>query len=55
VDAKGAVTENEKDITGVEDLGDKTGATKLGTTSADFAKELETKDVKLFALLSHEA
>ncbi|HOP35465.1 MAG TPA: glutamine ABC transporter substrate-binding protein GlnH [Syntrophales bacterium] len=38
----------EKDIKSVEDLGNKTVATKLGTTSADFAKSLKTKEVKLY-------
>ncbi|HNT56868.1 MAG TPA: glutamine ABC transporter substrate-binding protein GlnH [Syntrophales bacterium] len=39
---------SEKDIKSVEDLGNKTVATKLGTTSADFAKSLKTKEVKLY-------
>jgi glutamine transport system substrate-binding protein len=42
------VRADEKDIAGVEDLGDKVIATKLGTTSADFAKGIENKEVKLF-------
>ena len=39
---------DEKNIAGVEDLADKVVATKLGTTSADYAKGIETKDVSLF-------
>ena len=42
------VRADEKGISGVEDLGDKVVATKLGTTSADYAKGIETKDVSLF-------
>jgi len=38
----------ESAIKGVEDLGNKVVATKLGTTSADFAKSLKTKEVKLY-------
>ena len=37
-----------KNINSIEDLSDKVVATKLGTTSADFAKTFKTKDVKLF-------
>jgi len=39
---------DNKSISGVDDLADKVVATKLGTTSADFAKGLKTKEVKLF-------
>lgn len=42
------VRADEKDISSVDDLSDKVVATKLGTTSADFAKALKTKEVKLF-------
>ncbi|MCK8600352.1 glutamine ABC transporter substrate-binding protein GlnH [Desulfoferrobacter suflitae] len=42
------VKADDKSISGVEDLADKVVATKLGTTSADFAKGLKTKEVKLF-------
>ena len=42
------VRADDKGIAGVEDLADKVVATKLGTTSADFAKSLKTKEVKLF-------
>jgi glutamine transport system substrate-binding protein len=42
------VRADEKGIGGIEDLGDKVVATKLGTTSADFAKKIKTKDIKLF-------
>jgi glutamine transport system substrate-binding protein len=42
------VRSKEQKISGVEDLGDKVLATKLGTTSADFAKKFKTKEVKLF-------
>jgi glutamine transport system substrate-binding protein len=42
------VRADEKNINGVEDLVDKVIATKLGTTSADFAKTLKNKEVKLF-------
>lgn len=42
------VRSDAKGIAGVEDLSDKIVATKLGTTSADFAKNLKTKEVKLF-------
>jgi len=42
------VRADEKNIAGVEDLADKVVATKLGTTSADYAKGIETKDVSLF-------
>lgn len=41
------VRSDNSDIHKVEDLADEVVATKLGTTSADFAKKLETKDVKL--------
>jgi glutamine transport system substrate-binding protein len=43
-----AVRANEKRITGIDDLKDKIIATKLGTTSADFAKSIKCKNVKLF-------
>ncbi len=42
------VRSDNKDIAGIEDLGGKVVATKLGTTSADFMKTVKTKDVKLF-------
>lgn len=42
------VRADAKGISGVEDLADKVVATKLGTTSADFAKNLKNKEVKLF-------
>jgi len=42
------VRSDEKGIGGIEDLGDKVVATKLGTTSADYAKGIETEDVKLY-------
>jgi glutamine transport system substrate-binding protein len=42
------VKSDDKSISGIEDLGDKVVATKLGTTSADFAKSIKTKEVKLF-------
>lgn len=42
------VRADEKDIAGVEDLADKVVATKLGTTSADYAKGIKTKDISLF-------
>ena len=42
------VKADNKSISSVDDLADKVVATKLGTTSADFAKSLKTKDVKLF-------
>ena len=42
------VRSNEQKISGIEDLGDKVVATKLGTTSADFAKKFKSKEVKLF-------
>ncbi len=42
------VRADEKEIAGIEDLGDKVVATKLGTTSADFAKKIDTKDINLF-------
>ncbi len=42
------VRADETGITGVEDLGDRVVATKLGTTSADYVKSVDTKDVKLF-------
>lgn len=42
------VKADEKAIKGVEDLGDKVIATKLGTTSADFVKSFKSKNVKLF-------
>lgn len=42
------VRSKEQKISGIEDLGDKVVATKLGTTSADFAKKLKSKEVKLF-------
>lgn len=42
------VRTDEKNISSIEDLGNKVVATKLGTTSADFVRELKTKDVKLF-------
>jgi len=42
------VKADNKNISGVDDLADKVVATKLGTTSADFAKGLKTKEVKLF-------
>lgn len=42
------VRSDEKGVNSVEDLGDKVIATKLGTTSADFAKSLKNKEVKLF-------
>ncbi|MCP4345245.1 MAG: glutamine ABC transporter substrate-binding protein GlnH [Desulfobacterales bacterium] len=42
------VRADEKKINSIEDLADKVVATKLGTTSADFAKGFKTKDVKLF-------
>lgn len=42
------VAAGDASIKGVEDLGNKIVATKLGTTSADFAKSLKTKEVKLY-------
>ncbi len=42
------VPAGDASIKGVEDLGNKIVATKLGTTSADFAKSLKTKEVKLY-------
>jgi glutamine transport system substrate-binding protein len=42
------VKSDNKEIRGVEDLATRVVATKLGTTSADFAKSFKTKDVKLF-------
>jgi glutamine transport system substrate-binding protein len=42
------VRSDETGITGVDDLGDRVVATKLGTTSADYVKSVDTKDVKLF-------
>jgi glutamine transport system substrate-binding protein len=42
------VRADNKDISGIEDLAGKVVATKLGTTSADFAKTFKNKDVKLF-------
>jgi len=42
------VKANDKSISSVDDLANKVVATKLGTTSADFAKGLKTKEVKLF-------
>ena len=42
------VRADNKSVNGIEDLSDKVVATKLGTTSADFAKTFKTKDVKLF-------
>lgn len=42
------VRSDDKSIASVEDLADKVVATKLGTTSADFANSLKTKEVKQF-------
>jgi glutamine transport system substrate-binding protein len=42
------VRSDDKTINGIEDLADKVVATKLGTTSADFAKTFKNKEVKLF-------
>jgi len=42
------VRADEKSVASVEDLAGKVVATKLGTTSADFAKTFPTKEVKLF-------
>ncbi len=42
------VKKDNKNINSVEDLTGKIVATKLGTTSADFAKNFKNKDVKLF-------
>lgn len=42
------VKAGDKSISGIEDLGNKVVATKLGTTSADFVKKIKTKDVKQF-------
>lgn len=42
------VRSKEQTISGIEDLGDRVVATKLGTTSADFSKKFKTKEVKLF-------
>lgn len=42
------VRSDDTTIKEVEDLSDKVVATKLGTTSANFIKEVKTKDVKLF-------
>lgn len=42
------VKADDNSINSIEDLSDKIVATKLGTTSADYAKKCKTKDVKLF-------
>jgi glutamine transport system substrate-binding protein len=42
------VRADETAIRGIEDLGDKVVASKLGTTSADFAKAANPGEVKLF-------
>lgn len=42
------VRADDKKINGIEDLSDKVVATKLGTTSADYAKAAKVKEVKLF-------